>query len=133
METWEYCNVILFKYNINIKWLSILTLNIKLSNSQLSKLKSGIENSTEVTLNLLLDMIGDSNDETNFLQKLLLTNTQVSKTRKAVTNGSLMLQLGKYFIDFFIPLEWYIKHQNLQNNFFYELPNSKKQFCWCRT
>ena len=50
-------------------------------------------------------MIGDSNDETNFLQKLLLTNTQVSKTRKAVTNGSLMLQLGKYFIDFFIPLE----------------------------
>ena len=74
-----------------------------MSNSQLSKLKSGIENSNEVTLNLLLNMIGDCNDETNFLQKLLLTNTQVSKTRKAVTNGSLMLQLGKYLIDFFYP------------------------------
>ena len=28
------------------------TLNVKLSNSQLNKLKSGIENATQVTLNL---------------------------------------------------------------------------------
>ena len=33
-------------------------------------------------------MIGSSNDETNFPQKLLLTDTQVSKTRKAFANGS---------------------------------------------
>ena len=31
-------------------------------------------------------MIGDSNDETNFLNKLLLTERQVSKLRKAIVN-----------------------------------------------
>ena len=33
------------------------TLNVKLSNSQLSKLKSGIKNSTEVILNLSSNVI----------------------------------------------------------------------------
>ena len=33
-------------------------------------------------------MIGSSNDETNFPHKLLLSNTQVSKIRKALANGS---------------------------------------------
>ena len=33
-------------------------------------------------------MIGSSNDEINFAHKLLLTNTQVSKIRKAFANGS---------------------------------------------
>ena len=33
-------------------------------------------------------MIGDSNDENNFPHKLLLTNTQVSKLRKASASGS---------------------------------------------
>ena len=42
------------------------TLNVKLSNSQINKLKSGIGNGTEETLNLSLNVIGDSNDETNF-------------------------------------------------------------------
>ena len=42
---------------------------------QLNKLKSEIENGTKVILNLLLYVIGDSDDETNFPQKLLLTNT----------------------------------------------------------
>ena len=46
-------------------------LNVKLSNSQLSKLKSGIKNSTEVTLKLSSIVVGDSNDEKNFLHKLL--------------------------------------------------------------
>ena len=32
-------------------------------------------------------MIGNSNDETNFQHKLLLTNNQVSKIRKAFGNG----------------------------------------------
>ena len=53
------------------------TLNVKLSNSQLSKLKSGIKNVTEVTLNLSSDLIENFNDETNFPHKLLLTDTQV--------------------------------------------------------
>ena len=38
------------------------TLNVKLSNSQINKLKSAIKNGTEVTLNLLSDIVGDSKD-----------------------------------------------------------------------
>ena len=63
-------------------------LTVKLSNSQLNKLKSGIKNGTEVTLNLSSNIVGDSNDENNFLHNLLLTNTQVSKLRKAFANNS---------------------------------------------
>ena len=63
-------------------------LNVKLSISQLNKLKSAIKNGTEVFLNLSLNLIGNSNDESNFLNKLLLTNTQVPKIREAFANGS---------------------------------------------
>ena len=42
------------------------TFNVKLFNWQLNKFKSGIKNGTEVTLNLSLNVIGNSNDETNF-------------------------------------------------------------------
>ena len=55
------------------------TLNVKLSNSQLNKLKSAIKNGTGVTLKLSSNLIGSSNDETNFSHKLLLTDTQVQK------------------------------------------------------
>ena len=48
------------------------SLNVKLSNSQLNKLKSAIKNETEVVLRLSSNMIGDN--ETNFFHKLLLTN-----------------------------------------------------------
>ena len=64
------------------------TLNVKLSNSQLNKLKSTIKNGTEVTLNLSSNLTGNSNDKTNFLHKLLLNDTQVSKICKAFANGS---------------------------------------------
>ena len=64
------------------------TLNVKLSNSQLNKLKSGIKNGTEVTLKISLNVIAESNNENNFPQKLLLTNTQFLKLRKAFANGS---------------------------------------------
>ena len=64
------------------------TLNVKLSNLQLNKLKSGINNNTEVTLEISLNVVGDPNDENNFPHKLLLTNTQVSKLRKAFASGS---------------------------------------------
>ena len=33
-------------------------------------------------------MIGDSHDENNFLHKLLITDTQVSRIRKVFANGS---------------------------------------------
>ena len=59
------------------------SLNVKLSNSQLNKLKSGIKNETEVVLRLSPNMIGYSNDETNFPHKLLLSDRQVSNIRKA--------------------------------------------------
>ena len=49
------------------------TLNVKLANSQLNKLKSAIKNGTEVTLSLSSNLIGNSNNETNFPHKLLLT------------------------------------------------------------
>ena len=42
------------------------TLNVKLSNSQLIKLKSGIKNGTEITLKLSSNVVGDSNDENSF-------------------------------------------------------------------
>ena len=45
-------------------------LNIKLSNSQLNKLKSGINNGSQVTVNLSSNVVGDFNNETNFLHKL---------------------------------------------------------------
>ena len=63
------------------------TLNVKLSNSQLNKLKSRKKNNTEVTLKILSNAVGDSIDENNFGYKLLLTNTQVSKLCKAFANG----------------------------------------------
>ena len=60
------------------------SLNVKLSNSQLNKLKSAIKNESEVVLRLSSNMIGD--DETNFPHKLLLTNRQVANLRKAFAN-----------------------------------------------
>ena len=57
-----------------------ISLNVKLSNSQLDKLKSAIKNETEVVLRLSSNMVGD--DETNFSHKLLLTNRQVANLRK---------------------------------------------------
>ena len=64
------------------------TLNVKLSNLQLNKLKSGIKNGTEVTSKSSSNVVGDSNDEDNFLHNWLLTNTQVSRLYKAFENGS---------------------------------------------
>ena len=63
-------------------------LNTKLSNSQLNKLKSAIENKTEVVIRLSPNMIGDSNDQFNFPHELLLTDRDVSSIRKAFANNS---------------------------------------------
>ena len=71
-------------------------LNVKLSNSQLNKLKSAIKNGTRVTLNLSSNIIDDSNDKNNFPHKLLLTNTRVSRLRKAFSNcSSANMELSK--------------------------------------
>ena len=62
------------------------SLNVKLSNSQLSKLKSAIKNENDVVLRLSSNMVGNSNDNTNFPHELLLTNRQVENIRKAFAN-----------------------------------------------
>ena len=64
------------------------SLNVKLSNSQLNKLKSAIKNEIEVVLRLSSNMIGESNDKANFPHELLLTDRQISSIRKAFSNNS---------------------------------------------
>ena len=64
------------------------SLNVKLSNSQLNKLKSAIKSETEVVLRLSSNMIGDSDDKINFPHELLLTNRQVSNLRKTFADKS---------------------------------------------
>ena len=60
------------------------SLNVKLPNLQLNKLKSAIKIETEVVLRLSSNVVGDN--ETNFPDKLLLTNRQVTNLRKAFAN-----------------------------------------------
>ena len=62
------------------------TLNLKLSNLQLNKLKTAIKNGSDVILRLSSNMIGNSDNETNFSHKFLLTNRQVANLRKAFAN-----------------------------------------------
>ena len=63
-------------------------INIKLSSSQLNKLKLATKNETEVIIRISSNMIGDSNDETNIPHELLLTDRQVSSICKAFANNS---------------------------------------------
>ena len=72
------------------------SLNVKLSNSQRSKLKSSIKNETDVVLRISSNMVGDANDNTNFPHELLLTNRQVANIRKAFAkNTSIDIKLSK--------------------------------------
>ena len=64
------------------------SINVKLSNSQLNKLKSAIKNETEVVIKICPNMIGDSNDKANFPHELLFTERQVFSIRKAFANNS---------------------------------------------
>ena len=61
------------------------SLNVKLSKS-LNKVKSTIKNETDVILRLSSNMIGNSDDETNFPHILLLINRRVANLRKAFAN-----------------------------------------------
>ena len=63
------------------------SLHVKLSNSELNKLKSAIKIGTELVLRLSSNMIGNSDDETNFPYKLLLTNRQVANLRKSFASN----------------------------------------------
>ena len=85
------------------------TLNVKWSNWQLNKLKSAIKNGTKVTLNLSSNVAGYSNNENNFSHKLLLTNTQVWKFRKAfANNSSANIKLSKTQLYKIVQLEGFL-------------------------
>ena len=72
------------------------SLNVKLSNSQLNKLKSSIKNENDVVLRISSNMVGNSNDNTNFPHELLITNRQVANIRKAFAkNTSINIKLSK--------------------------------------
>ena len=78
-----------------------------MSNSKLNKPKLGIKNGAQITLNVSSNVIGNSNDETNFPHKSLLADTQVPRLHKSSENSfsahiklsktqlSKMVQLGR--------------------------------------
>ena len=90
------------------------SLNVKLPNSQLNKLKPAIKNEAEVVLRPSSNMVGNSNDDANFPRKLLLTNRQVSNLLKTFANNlstaiklsttqlSEMIQSGGFSVDFLV-------------------------------
>ena len=90
--------------------------NVKLTNSQLNKLKSAIKSESEPVLRLSHNMIADSNDDSNFPRKLLVTNRQVLNIRKAFANNtsadnkfsktqlSKMVKLGGFLGRLLVPL-----------------------------
>ena len=87
------------------------TLNVKLSNSQLKKLKSGMKNCTEVT---------------SFPHKLLLTNINILRLCKAFANGSSaniklsktqfpkIMQLGGFLADLLASIPKVIFHTEVE-------------------
>ena len=73
------------------------SLNVKGINfTYFNKLTSAIKSKTKIVLRLSSNMIGNSNDETNFPHELLLINRQVVNLRKAfVNNSSADIKLSK--------------------------------------
>ena len=78
---WIYFALIHYQYKSDSKQHSTL------SYFQHNELKLAIKNGTKKTLKFSSKMIGDFNDESKFLHKLLLTERQVFKLRKAFTNN----------------------------------------------
>ena len=85
------------------------SLNVKLSNSQLNKLKSAIKTETDVVLRLSSNMIGNSDDEINFPHKLMLTNRQVANLCKAfASHTSTDIKLSKTQLSKMIQLRGFL-------------------------
>ena len=61
---------------------------------RVNKSKSGIKNSSEIILKILINITSDCNDENNFPHILLLTNIQVSRLHK-VNNSSANIKVPK--------------------------------------
>ena len=82
------------------------SLNVRLSNSLINKLKSAIKNGTDVILRLSSNMIGNSDREASFLHKLLLTNRQVNHTSTdtKLSKAQLTKMQKGGFLRFLVPL-----------------------------
>ena len=63
-------------------------VNVRLSRPQLNKLKAATKNEIKVVIRLSPNMIGNSNDEADFLHELLLTDREVSTILKVFSNNS---------------------------------------------
>ena len=88
-DLWKYC-FFFFSFNIyQYKTARIYNLNVKLCNPELKKLKSAIKIDSYESFVLSTIMVGESNDETNFVHILLANNRQVPKLRKVFTNNLL--------------------------------------------
>ena len=71
-------------------------LNAKLCNLQLNKLKSGKKMVPKKLCKISSNAVGDSNDENNFPNKLLLTNAQFLRLSKDFANNpSAKIKLSK--------------------------------------
>ena len=66
-------------------------VNVKLSDTQLKKLKNAVKNKTGATLRINLKMFNAN----NLPHELLLTTRQKTKVRKAFNNMSTDLKLSK--------------------------------------
>ena len=64
------------------------SVNVKLSNSKLNKLKSAVKNATATTLRLSSNITGTN--ETNFLHNLLLIDRQVLSLGRVFPNKSFV-------------------------------------------
>ena len=75
----------------------------------LNILKSAIKNESELVLKLSPNMIGDSNGESNFPHKLLLTNKQVLNIRKAFSkNSSADIKVSKTQLSKMVQFEGFL-------------------------
>ena len=79
-------------FKCKIVWFATQLIKIRNTGSSISGISviPGIPVNTgrKVTLNLSSNVVGDSNGETNFPHRLLLTNTRVSRLRKTFANNS---------------------------------------------
>ena len=82
--------IIMIIVNSTYKWLNIL--NVKLSNTQLKKLKDAVKNNTRTTLRINSKLFHGN----NLLHELLLTTRQKTKIRNTFNNNmSTDLKLSK--------------------------------------
>ena len=86
----------------NSKPLEIMTqynsLNVKLSDLQINKLKSATKNGIEVILKLSSNVVGDSNDENNFPHKSQIVPHSVRNSPRQSANAEAFAEAYLRFL-----------------------------------